>query len=214
MSKLPLYTMKGERVGEVSLSDGALPKGKGGQAVHDAVTAHLAARRAGTASTKKRGEVAGGGAKPYKQKGTGRARAGSIRSPIWRGGGIVFGPHPRDFSKKLPRKAAQLAFCRAMAEKAAAGQVAVLERIEVPEPKTRHVQAMLDALKAKRGALLVLDAADPNVLRAARNIAGVGVTTAAALHTYEVLASPLLVVSRAALEQIDQRLQKRLGDAS
>lgn len=214
MSKLPLLNMKGERVGEVGLADDALPKGKGGQAVHDAVTAHLAALRAGTASTKKRGAVAGGGAKPYKQKGTGRARAGSIRSPIWRGGGIVFGPHPRDFGVKLPRKVLQLAFCRAVAEKAAAGQVAVLDRIELPEPKTKHVQAMLDALKAKRGALLVLDAANETITRAARNIAGVGVTTAAALHAYEVLAAPMLVVSRAALEQIEQRLQKRLGDAS
>ena len=214
MSKIPLYSMKGERVGELDLSGSELLKGKGSQAVHDAVTAHLAARRAGTASTKKRGEVAGGGAKPYKQKGTGRARAGSIRSPIWRGGGIVFGPHPKDFSKKINRKTAQLAFCRAMAEKASAGQVVALERIAVPEPKTRHVQAMLDALKAKRGALLVLEAADPNVTRAARNIAGVAVTTAASLHAYEILACPMLVVSRAALGQIEQRIQKRLGEAS
>jgi large subunit ribosomal protein L4 len=214
MSKLPVYDMSGERVGEVVLADDRFPKWKGLQSVHDAVTALQAARRAGTASTKKRGEVAGGGIKPYKQKGTGRARAGSIRSPIWRGGGIVFGPHPRDFDKKLTRKAAQLAFCRAFAEKAAAGQVAVLDRLALPEPKTRHVQALLDALKAKRGALLVLDASDPNVTRAARNIAGVGVTTAASLHTYEIMASPLLVVSRPALVLIEQRIQKRLGDAS
>ena len=212
MSKLPLYNMKGERVGEVGLADDLLPKGKGIQAVHDAVTAHRAARRAGTASTKKRGEVAGGGIKPYKQKGTGRARAGSIRSPIWRGGGIVFGPHPRDYDKKLTHKVTQLAFCRAFVEKAAAGQVLVLESLVLPEPKTRHVQALLDALKAKRGALLVLDAADQNVTRAARNIAGVGVTTAAALHTYEIMAAPLLVVWRPAMELIEKRIRKRLGE--
>ena len=212
MSKLPLYNMKGERVGEVGLADDLLPKGKGLQAVHDTVTAHLAALHAGTASTKKRGEVAGGGIKPYKQKGTGRARAGSIRSPIWRGGGIVFGPRPRSHDKKLTHKVAQLAFCRAFAEKAAAGQVAVLESFVLPEPKTRHVQALLDALKAKRGALLVLDAADQNVTRAARNIAGVGVTTAASLHTYEIMATPLLVVWRPAMELIEKRIRKRLGE--
>lgn len=214
MSKLPVFTMSGQRAGEVHLSEALLLKGRGLQAVHDAVTAYRAAQRAGTASTKKRGEVAGGGRKPYRQKGTGRARAGSIRSPLWRGGGVVFGPRPRDFSIQLPRKVVQLAFCRALSEKIADGRVAVLDRLALPEPKTRHVQALLEALKAERGALFVLDKADALVQRAARNIPRVGVTTAASLNPYEILAAPLLVITKPALEILERRMRQRLGESS
>lgn len=214
MSKLLLCNMKGERLGEIDLADDLLVRRGADQAVHDAVVAHRAALRAGTASTRRRGEVAGGGAKPYRQKGTGRARAGSIRSPIWRGGGTVFGPKPRSYRIKLPRKVAQLAFCRAFSEKVAAGRVVVLDRIAVPEPKTRHVQALLDGLKAERGALLVLEGPQPDVTRAARNIPGVEVVMAADLHTYAILSAPLLVLSRAAMNLIEQRLRKRIGGAA
>lgn len=214
MSAIPLLNMKGERVGELQLADQQLVLNRGAQAVHDAVVAHLATRRAGTAKTKKRGEVSGGGIKPYKQKGTGRARAGSIRSPIWRGGGVVFGPQPRDYTKKMTKKAAQLAFGRAFSEKVAAGQVVAVDRVELPEPKTRYVQGLLESLKASKGALLVLGAADGHVSRATRNIRNASVTTADALHTYQVLSFPLLVLDRAAMQRIEQRLAQTAGGAS
>ena len=116
MSKVPVCNMQGDRVGDVQLADDLLELKRGAQAVQDAVQAYRAGLRSGTASTRKRGEVSGGGAKPWRQKGTGRARAGSIRSPIWKGGGVVFGPIPRSFAKSINRKVSQLAFCRAFSE--------------------------------------------------------------------------------------------------
>lgn len=213
MIKIPVRSASGAQTGEVVVQ-ARLPGTMGLQAVHDAVTAYLAAQRAGTACTKTRGEVSGGGRKPYRQKGTGRARAGSIRSPIWRGGGVVFGPKPRDYSKRLPKKVVQLAFCRAFLDKAQAGQVSVIEEIRLPEPKTRHVAALLSALKLTRGALIVLDKDNEEIRRAARNIPRVSVTTAASLNAYDVLAAPALLVTRPAMTVLEERIRQRLGGAS
>ena len=214
MSKLPLCNMKGDRVGEITLADGLLVLDKGGQAVHDAVEAHRAAERAGTASTRKRGAVSGGGAKPWRQKGTGRARHGSNRSPIWRGGGIVFGPHPRAYDRKLTKKVSRLAFRRALSEKLAAGEVMVIDAITLPEPKTKHMAAALKGWKADRGALVILGASDRNVFRAARNIPNVEVASAASVHTYQILRHPLLVVSRDGMDVLEARLKEPAGRTS
>lgn len=209
MSKLTICNMQGDRVGDMTIAQDLLELKKGAQAVHDVVEAYRAGLRAGTASTKTKGEVEGGSAKPWKQKGTGRARAGSIRSPIWRGGGVVFGPAPRSYAKKTTRKVAQLAFRRALSERIAAGEVVVLDRISVAEPKTRLVASVLKKLKAERGALLVLQAPDRNLLLAARNLSRVEVALANSVHTYQILRYPLIVVSKDAMGTLEARLRKQ-----
>ncbi len=210
MSKLNLYTAQGEKAGEVEVAAAALVTDRGEQAVHDAVVAHQANLRAGTHKTKKRGEVRGGGIKPFKQKGTGRARAGSIRSPIWRGGGTIFGPQPRDYSQGLNKRVARLAFARAMSERIAEGAVLVVERFAPAQPKTRLLAELLKKLGVAKGALLVNEASDKNLLLAARNLPQVEVAQAADVNTFQVLRYPQLVVSKAALEKIEQRM-KNLG---
>jgi large subunit ribosomal protein L4 len=202
-------------VGEMTIAKDLLELKKGAQAVHDVVEAYRAGLRANTAKTKTKGEVEGGSAKPWKQKGTGRARAGSIRSPIWRGGGIVFGPTPlRNYVKKTTRKVAQLAFRRALSEKIAAGELVVLDKISIPEPKTKHIASVLKKLKAGRGALLVVQAPEKNLLLAARNLPRVEVTTANAVHTYQILRYPLIVASKDAMGTLEARLKKQAGSDS
>jgi len=210
MSKLNLYTAQGEKAGEVEIADASLVTDRGEQAVHDAVVAYQANQRAGTHKTKKRDEVSGGGIKPFKQKGTGRARAGSIRSPIWRGGGVVFGPQPRDYSQQLNKRVGKLAFARAMSERITEGAVIVVERFAPAQPKTRLLTELLKKLGVTQGALLVNEAADRNLTLAARNLAKVEVAPASDVNTYQVLRYRQIVVSKAALEKLEQRM-KNLG---
>jgi large subunit ribosomal protein L4 len=210
MSKLTLYTAQGEKSGELDFPQQLLVTERGAQAVHDAVLAFQANRRAGTAKTKKRGEVRGGGIKPFKQKGTGRARAGSIRSPIWRGGGVVFGPQPRDYSIRLNKRVVRLAFARAFSERLTDGSVLVVERFAPAQPKTRLLAELLKKLGVQKGALLINEVADRNLTLAVRNMAKVEVVQAADVNTYQVLRYPQVVVSRAALEKLEQRM-KNLG---
>ena len=206
MSKVAIYNLNGEAAGEKEIADGLLELKRGKQAVLDVVTAYRAGIRAGTASTKKRGEVSGGGRKPYKQKGTGRARQGSIRSPILRGGGVVFGPHPRDYAKKVNKKLAALAFRRALSEKIAAGAVAVAEGLEKIEPKTKALAALLKKAAGGRAALLVTAAASKSLNLAARNLAKAEVTTAAQANTYQVMRYPAIVADAAGLDALKARL--------
>ena len=206
MSKVAIYNLNGEAAGEKEIADGLLELKRGKQAVLDVVTAYRAGIRAGTASTKKRGEVSGGGRKPYKQKGTGRARQGSIRSPILRGGGVVFGPHPRDYAKKVNKKLAALAFRRALSEKIAAGAVVVAEGLEQIEPKTKTLAALLKKAVDGRAALLVTAAASKSLNLAARNLAKVEVTTAAQANTYQIMRYPAIVADAAGLEALKARL--------
>ena len=206
MSKVTVYNLNGEAAGEQEIADGLLETKRGAQAVLDVVTAYRAGLRAGTASTKTRDEVSGGGRKPYKQKGTGRARQGSIRSPILRGGGVVFGTHPRDYSKKVNKKLAALAFRRALSEKLAAGAVVVAAGIEAIEPKTKNVAALLKKLGGGRAVLFVTAAPSKNLVRAARNVAKVEVTTAAQAHTYQIFRYPVIVADAAGLDVLKSRL--------
>ena len=210
MNKLTLYTAQGEKTGELDFPQQLLVTDRGAQAVHDAVLAFQANRRAGTAKTKKRGEVRGGGIKPFKQKGTGRARAGSIRSPIWRGGGVVFGPQPRDYSIHLNKRVVRLAFARAFSERLADGAVLVVERFAPAQPKTRLLAELLKKLGVSQGALLINEATDRNLTLAVRNMAKVEVVQAADVNTYQVLRYRKIVVSKAALEKLEQRM-KNLG---
>lgn len=206
MSKVAVYNLKGEAAGEKEIAAGLLETKRGAQAVLDVVTAYRAGIRAGTAATKTRADVSGGGRKPYKQKGTGRARQGSIRSPILRGGGVVFGPHPRDFSKKVNKKTVALAFRRALSEKLAAGAVAVAEGLGTIEPKTKAVAGLLRKIAGGRPALLVTGAASKGLNQAARNLPKVEVTTAAQAHVYQIERYPVIVADAAGLDGLTARL--------
>ncbi len=208
MSKIAIYNLNGEAAGEKEIADELLETKRGAQAVLDVVTAYRAGIRAGTAATKTRAYVSGGGRKPYKQKGTGRARQGSIRSPILRGGGVVFGPHPRDYSKKVNKKTVALAFRRALSEKIAAGAVSVAEGIEKMEPKTKAISALLKKVSGGRATLFVTGAPSQNLNLAARNVTKVEVTTAAQVNTYQIERYPVIVTDAAGLDALKARLSE------
>jgi large subunit ribosomal protein L4 len=215
MSKIRVLNAQGGAAGEVELADALLVSGRGEAAVHDAVVQHLNNRRQGTASTKNRGEVSGSNRKPWAQKGTGRARAGEIRSPIWRKGGIIFGPKPRDFDQGLPRKKSRLAFRRALAGKIEAGEVTVLDGFALSAPKTREVAGLLKRLGLDdQNVLLVSAAHDADLLRATRNLPAVTLTTADLAHTYQILRNRHVVITREALPVLEQRLAKAAGESA
>src|SRR5213076_2312055 len=168
--KLTVRDIAGKDQGELEVKFPLIEDGKGTQAVHDAVVAYQAAQRMGTACTKNVGEVAGTNKKPWRQKGTGRARAGSFQSPLWRGGGVVFGPKPRDFGKKVGRKTKQLALRKALSERLRAGDVLLVEDLKLDSPKTKGVVGVLSALELNGTALIVSQATDKNLTLASRNI--------------------------------------------
>src|SRR3954447_277669 len=158
--KLKIQDIKGQSQGELEVKFDLIANGKGTQAVHDTVVAYSAAQRMGTACTKNVGEVAGTNKKPWRQKGTGRARAGSFQSPLWRGGGVVFGPKPRDFTKKIGRKTKQLALRKALSERLRAGDVVLVNDFKLDSPKTRDFMGALSALELNSTALIVADEVD------------------------------------------------------
>src|SRR6266496_345379 len=158
--KLTVKDTKGQNQGELEVKFPLIEDGKGTQAVHDTVVAYQAAQRMGTACTKNVGEVAGTNKKPWRQKGTGRARAGSFASPLWRGGGVVFGPKPRDFGKKVGRKTRQLALRKALSERLRAGDVVVVDELKLDSPRTKEFVALLSAFELKGTALIIAQAAD------------------------------------------------------
>lgn len=206
MSTLKVHDARGGEVGEFDVPDALLVLDRGDQAVHDAVIAHLAECRAGTASTLSKGEVRGSGRKPWRQKGTGRARAGYRQSPVWRGGGVAFGPHPRDFGVKVNRKVARLAFRRALSAKIQAGDVRVVDALQVSEARTRELAGMLKALGVGDKALIVVDRVDEKLLRAGRNLPGVEIVRAADADVYRLLRYPAIVASREGMETLCSRL--------
>jgi len=206
--KLKVKSINGADQGELEVSFPFIENGAGTQAVHDVVVAQMAARRSGTACTKTMGEVAGSGAKPWRQKGTGRARAGSFRSPLWRGGGVVFGPKPRDYTKKVNKKVRQLALRKALSERIKAGDVIVLDELKLATPKTRELVGVLNTLGVDGTVLLVSAGADRDLLLASRNVPFVWLTTAEDLNTYDVLRPDKLVFARSAFEKVEQRLKK------
>jgi large subunit ribosomal protein L4 len=206
--KISVKDIKGKQAVELEVRFPLVEGGKGTQAVHDVVTAYRAAQRSGTACTKTAGEVAGTNKKPWRQKGTGRARAGSFQSPLFVGGGVVFGPKPRDFSKKVSKSTKQLALRKALTERLNAGDVIVVDDIKLAAPKTKEFVGVLAALEVKKTALVVIDNADQNVQRASRNIENVEVTTSDFVNTYQLLRSDKLVFTRGAFQKLEERLQK------
>ena len=206
--KLTIKDTQGINQGELEVKFSLIEHGMGTQAVHDVVVAYQAAQRMGTACTKTMGEVAGTGKKPWRQKGTGRARAGSFASPLWRGGGVVFGPKPRDFSKKVSRKTRQLALRKALSERLRAGDVLLVEDLKLLSPKTKEFIGLLTALDLKGTALIVSQAADKNLSLASRNVPKVTLATSDSLNTHDVLRPDKLVFTRSAFEQVEARLNK------
>jgi len=206
--KLTIKDITGKDQGELEVKFPLIEDGKGTQAVHDTVVAYQAAQRMGTACTKNVGEVAGTNKKPWRQKGTGRARAGSFQSPLWRGGGVVFGPKPRDFAKKVSHNTKQLALRKAMSERLRAGDVVLVDDLKLGSAKTKEFLGVLGALELKGTTLIVAQAADKNLTLASRNVADVSLTTSDGLNTYDVLRPDKLVFTKNAFEHLEARLGK------
>lgn len=204
--KLKIFDCQGVETGEYSLPEECLELQKGEQAVHETVVAFLAEQRAGTACTKTRGKVRGGGAKPFRQKGLGRARAGSIRSPLWTGGGTIFGPQPRDFSKKVNKKVRKLALKRAFSERVEEKAITLLESLELADGKTKSTKIMLANLKISGNVLLVVDDYDEKTICATGNLPDLVLRKASTVNVYELLRFDNLVYTRKALELFLQRL--------
>ena len=205
--KVNVQNTKGDSVEELEINfDAFEDDSKGLQAVHDAVVAYRASQRSGTACAKTRSEVAGTGKKPWRQKGTGRARAGSKQSPIWRGGGVVFGPRPRSFRKHINKKTRKVALRKALSERFKAGEVLVVDQVQMDQPKTKDVIRLLDQLKVDGTALIVTGEVNANAQLSARNIPYVDVTTSASLNTYDTLKYDCLILTKDALSGLESRL--------
>jgi large subunit ribosomal protein L4 len=205
--KLAIKDLSGNPAGELEVTFDVIENGRGTQAVHDTVVAFMAGRRSGTAATKTMGEVNGSGKKPWRQKGTGRARAGSFASPLWRGGGVVHGPQPRDFSKKVNKKVAKLALRKALSERLKAGDILLVESLKLTAPKTKEFTTVLSKLGVDGNTtLIVLGGLDDVVERASRNVVGVGLAQAQTINTYELLKYDKLVFTREAFAQVEARL--------
>jgi large subunit ribosomal protein L4 len=214
MSAIPAYTRTGTEAGHAEVAEELLCRPRNRQLIQDAVTAHRANQRAGTASTKTKGVVRGSGKKPWRQKGTGNARAGYRQSPVWRGGGTAFGPLPRGYRVDLPKKAARLAFAQAFTEQVDAGVMKVVEDLPIDTPKTKALAAVLRALGADGPTLLVVASVEPNLALASRNIPYLEVAEAKDINTYQLVRYPLIILSREALAVVEQRLRSRVGNGA
>jgi large subunit ribosomal protein L4 len=202
---LKVYSPDGAESREADFPIPTFEGAKGVQAVKEVVVAHQANARAGSHSTRKRGEVRGGGRKPWRQKGTGRARAGSIRSPLWPGGGIVFGPKPRDYTKKINARVKALAFSRALFDRATAGDLDVIEKFEVSPVKTKVIYQLLARIAPKGKVLIVDDPFTAETRRAARNLGRINLQEAVKLNTLDLCQYRKIVVSAKAIETIIAR---------
>jgi len=203
---VPVMNMAGEQVGEVELADTIFAAPVNIPLMHQAVVRQLANARLGTHKVKGRSEVAGGGRKPWRQKGTGRARQGSIRAAQWRGGGIIFGPTPRSYAQRMPRKMRRAALCSALSVKAAEEKVVVLDALTVPEPKTRLMAQALQRLVPDASALILMAGPDENVERSASNLPDVKLLRANYLNIRDLFTYDYLVIPRDALTVIEEIL--------
>lgn len=201
--QIPVYNMAGEAIEEIELAHDIFGIPPNVAVMHQAFERQRANARLGTHKTKKRSEVRGGGRKPWRQKGTGRARQGSIRAPQWKGGGTVFGPQPRSYEQKMNLKMRRLALRSALAVKAADEQIVVVDKLEMPEPKTKEMVALLERLGLDAPTLILLDAPDRNVELSARNLSHVKTLQANYLSVRDLLGFDLVLISRDALKMIE-----------
>ncbi len=204
MPNVKLYDMKANEVGTLELNDALFNTEYNESVIHQAVVQRLANERQGTKSTLTRSEVRGGGAKPWRQKGTGRARQGSIRSPQWVKGGVVFAPKSRDFSKKMNVKAKAVALLSALSQKIRDDEVIFVDEIKVAAAKTKEMAAFLKAFKLEKSVLLVMDNSDEAVLRASANIEAISTIAATQINTYDVVKNAKIVISKQAVQQIEE----------
>jgi len=204
-----LYNQEGAEIGSVTLNDklfGIEPKP---ELVHQYVVNHLANRRQGTSSSKGRSDVSGGGSKPWRQKGTGRARAGTSRSPVWRGGGIVFGPHPRTYGGKFPRKMKRLALLSAFSDKAQNDNLKIIDKFELPEIKTKNMAGILDRLGLQEKRCLILDEGEnQNLVLSLRNMQKAKYSRAPLANTFDIVHAEVLVMTQAALQKAEEVFAK------
>jgi large subunit ribosomal protein L4 len=206
MPKVALFDQKGSKVSDIELNESVFGIEPNKHVLFEAVVMQRASQRQGTHKTKIRSEVAGGGRKPWRQKGTGRARQGSIRSPQWRGGGTVFGPTPRSYSYKLPKKVRRLAIKSALSSKVLDENILVLESLTFDTPKTKDFKGVLQALSVESKALIVTADLDENVALSARNIPGVTIVTADGINVLDVLNHDKLILTKAAVEKVEEVL--------
>jgi large subunit ribosomal protein L4 len=206
--KISVINTAGATKGEVEFADELLIKnGRGTQAVHDTITAYRANQRLGTSKVKQISEVHGSGKKPWRQKGTGRARAGSFASPLWRGGGVVFGPHLRDYTINVPKKVKALAFRKALSERLIAGDVVVVDELKVTSHKTKDFVGLFSKLFSGV-TLIVTDVVDKNLKLASRNVPGIQVERADSVNAYELLRFDKIVATKAGFEKLTARVGK------
>ena len=203
MSKVSVYNMEGQQVGELELNDAVFGVEINEHLVNQAVKLQLANKRQGTQSAKTRSEVSGGGRKPWKQKGTGHARQGSTRAPQWTGGGVVFAPKPRDYSFKMNKKEKRIALLSALSSKVADNKIVVLDAFNLDEVKTKKFAEVMSNLKVDK-ALVVIEGENKNVVLSGRNIPTVKVSAANEINTYDVLKYETLVVTKAAVEKLEE----------
>jgi len=204
MPKLALYNMEGSEVGKIDLADAVFAQEVNKVAIHQVVVNYLANQRQGTQSTKTRSEVRGGGIKPWRQKGTGRARQGSIRATQWIKGGIALGPKPRDYRYSVNKKLKKLAMISALSAKCADNEIIVVDNIALEEIKTKKIAEMLKNLKVESKALIVTNEKNDNVVKSARNIAGVTTTFMGSLNVYDILNHDVMVVTKDAVSKIEE----------
>lgn len=207
MPKVALYNQNGSQVGEIELADHIFGIEPNQHVLHQAVVMQQASRRAGTHAVKNRAAVRGGGRKPWRQKGTGRARQGSIRAPQWVGGGVVFGPTPRKYGFKLPKKVRRLAIKSALSSKVKNDEIKVLDQLILEQPKTKSMVSILDNLDAKRKALIVTEDFDQNVVLSSRNIPGVTCVTAEGINVLDVLSHDMLIITKDAVAKVEEVFQ-------
>ncbi len=206
--KIAIKNIEGKKQGELEVKFPLIEDGKGTQAVHDVVVAYQAAQRMGTACTKNVGEVSGSNKKPWRQKGTGRARAGSHQSPLWAGGGVVFGPKPRDFGKKVSKNTRALALRKALSERLKAGDVVLVDDLKLASPKTKDFAGLMSTLELTGTTLVVSTGTDKNLTLASRNIESVTLATSDSLNTYDILRPDKLLFTKSAFEKVEARLTK------
>lgn len=209
MAEIDIKDKNNSTVGKMTVPDAVFSRAARQGAVHDSIVNYLANQRQGTAATKTKGLVSGGGKKPYKQKGTGRARAGSSRSPLWKGGGTVFGPQPRDYSYSLPKKAKRVALHAALSAKLADNEIMVIDGISQDKPCTKDILGLLKNLGlGGKSTLIVIPEKNDNVVLSARNIPGVKVTRVTDLNTYEVAVHNMVLITRQAVEMLAEAGKK------
>ena len=199
-----LYNMQGAKIGDVELNAALFGAEVNKAVLHETVVNYLANQRQGTQSTKTRTEVAGGGAKPFRQKGTGRGRQGSLTSPSHIGGGVVFAPKPRDYSYTVPKKVKRLALKSALSSKVKENEIIVIDSLTFSEPKTKEMVKVLANVKAAKKALIVMAEKDENVVRSAANIPGIKTTIVSAMNTYEIVNATSFIVTKDAVEKIQE----------